>query len=410
MKTILTIVFAFVGILIIAGIVLYIAMPKQAKAPDIQSVAELDAYFEKITGKNMPPALNVSVTKNGNTVYSKGFGTIDSGATRPTMVDTIYPWWSVTKLFTAVAVLQLVEEGRLDLDDPLEAYLPYFNVVDETGEPVTITIRQILNHSSGLRDLMPDGCVWIHPADEPPMNQTQFVRERLTGEYKELKFTPDSDVDYSNAGYVLLGAVIEKITGQIYESYIRENILDPLEMNETVFVRSKAQEERTAGASLAVLNIYSALMWKYGDDDFFKDFVDARVNGRLWLKPLYTDYTPSTGLSGTSKDLAAFGQFLMTGVAPNGARILSASTISEMQIQISADEMVKRYKKVQHYGYGLKVWSIDGHQVYGHGGGGAGYGALLAFIPEDNLVITVNANDASINRDEMLRVLTSLSW
>jgi CubicO group peptidase (beta-lactamase class C family) len=410
MKTFLTIVFAFIGILIVAGVVLYIAMPKQAKAPDIQSVAELDAYFEKITGQNMPPALNVSVTKNGETVYSKGFGTIDSGATRPTVVDTIYPWWSVTKLFTAVAVLHLVEEGELDLDDSLAAYLPYYSVVDNSGEPVAITIRQIMNHSSGLRDLMPDGLNWIHLADQPPMNQTLFVQERLTGPYLELKFTPDTDVYYSNVGYVLLGAVIEKITGQSYESYIREIILDPLGMNETEFIRSKAQEQRTAGGSLPVLNIYSALMWKFGDDDFFDNYVDARVDGRLWLKPLYTDYTPSTGLSGTSKDLATFGQFLMTGVAANGARILQASTISEMQVQVPADEMVKQYKKVKHYGYGLKAWSIDGRRVHGHAGGGAGYGALLAFLPDDQLVVTVNANDASMNRDEMLRVLTSLSW
>ena len=304
MKTFLTIVCAFFGILIVAGVVLYIAMPKQAKAPDIQSVAELDAYFEKITGQNMPPALNVSVTKNGETVYSKGFGTIDSEATRPTKVDTIYPWWSVTKLFTAVAVLHLVEEGRLDLDDPLEAYLPYFNVVNETGEPVAITIRQIMNHSSDLRDLMPDGLVWIHPADQPPMNQTQFVRERLTGPYHELKFTPDTDVYYSNTGYVLLGAVIEKITGESYESYIREIILDPLEMNETVFIRSKAQEERTAGASLPVLNIYSALLWKFGDDDVFEPLPVFTAVGLVLIEQMVGGYRQ------VSLDLACAGELL----------------------------------------------------------------------------------------------------
>ena len=73
-------------------------------------------------------------------------------------------------------------------------------------------------------------------------------------------------------------------------------------------------------------------------------------------------------------------------------------------MNIKSRELLKYYIVV------LKAWSIDGRQVYGHGGGGAGYGALLAFLPEDQLVLTVNANDASINRNEMLRVLTSLSW
>ena len=242
------------------------------------------------------------------------------------------------------------------------------------------------------------------------INQTEFVREKFVGHLRQLNFEPGTDTVYTNVGFILLGVVVETVTGRSYESYVRDNILVPLGMTDTVFVRSPEQQERTAVGSMPVLNMYSALMWIFGDDHFFEDYVQEKSDGRFWMKPLYTDYTPSTGLSGPAEDLAAFGQFLMSGTAPNGVGILEPSTIEAMQIMVPLEELPARYRKVHNFSFGLKAWKIDERRVYGHSGGGPGFGAIMAFLPEEQIVVAVNAADTSIDRDELLRVLTSVNW
>ena len=175
-------VILFVGIGLMG---LYWVAPKPLAPPDIiQSVSDIDTYFEKATAHQTPPALTVTILKKGHPVYVKAFGYADGPQNTPAQVETIYPWWSVTKVFTATAIMQLYEQGMLDLDDQVQQFLPYFDVTSKDGTLKTITIRQLLTHQSGLRDFMPEGLTWVRLAGQPKPNQTQFFKEKFTGKFR----------------------------------------------------------------------------------------------------------------------------------------------------------------------------------------------------------------------------------
>lgn len=399
------------GLFILVGIIIYLLMPRQPKSPnEFETVKDIDAYLELITANQTPPGLNVTVVKDGKTVYEKAFGYADVPLGRKTEVNTIYPWWSASKLFTAVAILQLDERGRLELEDPLWKYLPYFEVTDESGRDQTITIRQLLNHSSGLRDIMPDGVTWIRHPDEEPVNQTRFLKEKLTEKFRIVQFEPGTDEKYTNTAYIILGVIIEAITGQSYEDYVMENILVPLSMNDTSFVRSPEHQTRTATGSWPRIDIFTVLFEMYAEDNFFDTYIRETKDMRMWMNPVYTIYTPSTGLSGTSGDLAAFGQLLMTGTGLMGERILEPSTLKAIQTVLPLEALSPIYKKDQQFSLGLKMWKVGENRIYGHGGGGPGFGSILAFIPERNLVISIIANDTNTKRDPIINAIASISW
>ncbi len=247
------VVLAFV-LTIVALIVLW---PKPPKPPEhITSVAELETYLNQLTEFGAPPGLSLVVVKDGKIVYSKGFGLADGPNKIVASPDTVYHWWSMTKIPTAIAILQLQEQGLLQLDDPVVNYLPFFSVQYPSANSQVVTIRHLLNHSSGLPDPMPAMLGMVHHADEPPVNRTALV-ETLLPDYAKLTFEPGTQAVYTNLGYMVLGAVIEKVSGQTYEDYVREHILQPLSMEHTDFVYTEAMRPYEAVGSHPVIRIHA---------------------------------------------------------------------------------------------------------------------------------------------------------
>jgi CubicO group peptidase (beta-lactamase class C family) len=399
------------AVVVVTGLVLfglYLAAPKPKAPPSpISSVGDVERYLKTLTDNQTPPGLVVTILKEGNPVYEKAFGYADRPQRKPVRIDTIFPWWSVTKAFTATAIIQLCERGKINLEDPLEKYIPDFEVTDKAGNRKTITISQVLTHRSGLRDFMPEGLTWVRLAGLAKPNQTAFFKEKITGKYRILKSEPGTKASYSNIGYMALGVVVEAVTGQEYEDFISENILTPLNMIDTAFIRSEEQQRKTATGSNPVINLFTGLMWVFGPRGFFDTFVRETVSGRLWFRPLYTDYTPSTGLSGPSREMARFGQLFLQGGVFDDRRVLKQASVDEMLKLRSLDELPESYGKAE-YGLGWQVWKVNDKIVYGHGGGGPGFGALLAIIPESDLVIAINANDTNIDRDRLLNLFMSM--
>lgn len=401
------------GIIILFGLIisgLYLAAPKPKAPPKIiNTQGDIDNYLKKLTDNQTPPAISITILKNGKSVYSKAFGYADFPQKETAQLDTIYPWWSVTKIFTAAAIMQLYEKKKLDLDDPLDKYITEFKVKNKNGIGKTITIRQLLTHRSGLKDLMPEGLTWIRLADKPKPNQTDFFKEKIKGKYQILKFEPDTKTGYTSIGYLALGVVIETITGIEYEEYVFENILKPLNMKTTSFIRNKELQSKTATGSNPVMNLFTGLLWLYGEKGSSKTYARETLNGRIWFQPLYTNYTPSTGLSGTSEEMARIGLLFLQGGIFNNQRILTENSINKMLISYNPDELGNSYND-ELYGLGWKTWKINNQIVYGHGGGGPGFGALLVIIPECELVIAINANDTNINREALVKMLASFKW
>lgn len=150
--------------------------------------------------------------------------------------DTIYHWASVTKTFTAIAIMQLRDRGLLSLDDPVVRYVPEFRRVHDPFGPVdAITIRMIMSHSAGLRA---STWPWGGDRDWHPFEPTQWEQLVAMLPYTEVRFAPGSRYSYSNPGILFLGRIIEELTGDDYEVYVTKNILMPLGMHRTFFDRA----------------------------------------------------------------------------------------------------------------------------------------------------------------------------
>ena len=414
MKKTLKVIAITTGILLVllitTGIGLYLASPKPFSPPKkISHIREIDNYFQKLTENRTPPSLSITVLKNSRFVYQKAFGFADGPKKIKATIDTIYPWWSVTKLFTATAIMQLVEMGKIDLDDPVQKFLPYFTARDKKGNMKTITVRQLLNHSSGLRDFIPDGLTWVRLAGEPQPDQTEFFKEKILKKFTITDFEPGSKTGYTNTGYHVLGVIIESVAGMEYNDYVTENILVPLNMQNSAFVRSETLQEKTATGTNPVLNIFTFLLKIFADKGFFDTYVRETEKGVMWFQPIYTNFTPSTGLSGTGAELARFGNvFLQDGIFENNP-FLSAESVQKMLKPFTLSQLGKTYNS-KSIGLGWKAWKINNRVVYSHGGGGPGFGALLVIVPGTDLVAVILANDTNIDRNVLARLLVGFDW
>jgi CubicO group peptidase (beta-lactamase class C family) len=299
------------------------SIPQPPKS--IANIQEFEDYIEKLVKDGTPPGMSITVVKKDSIIYSKGFGWADEPRKIHASSKTVYHWWSCTKIATAIAVFQLGEKGKLHLDDPVDMYLPFFKVRYPSGTSRHITILNLLNHSSGL----PDPSVftfmnWIHHDGESAVNQTDFLRKVLP-DYSILEFEPGENTKYSNIGYMVLGAVIEKVTGITYEDYIRTNILQPLGMNRTDFVYTNNMGADEASGAHPLFNIMTPLL-----PFFAGSYIRELDWNHIWMERVYTDQTPSTGLIGSTEDAARLVALYLCGGQLNGQRILSHESIRTM--------------------------------------------------------------------------------
>jgi CubicO group peptidase (beta-lactamase class C family) len=177
----------FLVVLLILGAGLYVLAPHVPATPkQVKDLNELEAYLNQLVSSGNPPGLSVIVVKNEQIVYNNAFGYADRPRNIKATPDTVYHWWSMTKIPTAMAITQLCEQGKLDLDDPVKKYLPWFEVIYPSGESSVITIRNLLQHTSGLPDTIPAMIGWVH-YDDTARNQTDIVRKHFP-EFNTLKF------------------------------------------------------------------------------------------------------------------------------------------------------------------------------------------------------------------------------
>ncbi len=168
---------------------------------------------------------SVLVAENGKVIYKKGLGLAQMEWNIPNALDTKFRLGSITKQFTATLILQLVEQGKVKLDGKVSDYLPAYR--KDIGEKVTI--HQLLNHTSGIPSYtsLPG---FFNDVSRNPFTVEDFVKKYASN---NLEFEPGSKFSYNNSGYFLLGAIVEKVTGQTYEKALKERILDPVGMKNT---------------------------------------------------------------------------------------------------------------------------------------------------------------------------------
>ena len=379
--------------------------PKTPQPPNtVASIADLESYMEKLADFGKPPGMSFVVIKNSHIIYSKAFGWADRPRKLAATPETVYHWWSCTKIATAIAILQLQEQGRLGLDDPVVQHLPFFKVQYPSSASKTITIQNLLNHSSGLPDPGFHIMSWIHHDGDPAVNQTAFLRQVLP-EYSKLVFEPGDHTEYSNVGYMVLGAVIEEVTGQTYEAYIKEHILDPLGMEHTDFLYTREMEPNEAAGAHSIFDTWTPLIpfiaWTY---------VREISGDHVWFKRVYTDQTPPTGLIGSATDAALLAAAYLSGGELNGRRILSQESITLMNREgyMKAKEDDPHIFRRQ--GLGWQIYNDRNQLMIRHEGGGLGFNTIIQLYPEEHLGFVIFTNEVKCDSWRILNLAATLNW
>jgi CubicO group peptidase (beta-lactamase class C family) len=385
-----------------AGVLYSLAAHPPAPPLAVATVDELDAYLTKLTASGDPPGLSVIVVKGDKVIYSRAFGLADGPAQIAATPDTVYHWWSMTKIVTAIAVLQLSERGRLNLDAPVAGYLPWFDVQYGAGASNAVAVRHLLNHSSGLPDPMPAMIGWMHYADKL-VDQTDLLRHQLP-QFSKLQSNPGTKAAYTNLGYMVLGAIVERVSGQSYAAYVTDNILHPLGMQHTGFLYPDERLTQEARGSQQLVHLYTPLLPFLLDT---KALIHQRSGSILWLNRVYTDALPPSGLIGPAPDVARLLQAFLHGGELDGARILSPQSVAMMTA--APADLAETYSVPEvsgsAHGLGWLFVADRGRVRLQHDGGGPGFATTMRLYPEEDLGIVMMANGTDLERDALAALI-----
>jgi CubicO group peptidase (beta-lactamase class C family) len=381
---------------LVSGVLLYRATPHPPRTPRrVRDLAALEEFLNRLVASGNPPGLSVAVVKDGVLAYERAFGMADGPRGIAATPDTVYHWWSMTKIPTAMAVLQLWERGQVRLDAAVRYYLPWFDVEPVSPSSPAITVRHLLNHSSGLPDTMPAMIGWVH-SDDAGRGQTELVKQHLP-RYRRLRFEPGSAALYSNLNSMVLGAVIEAVSGQSYEHYVVERVLRPLGMQQTDFVYTPTLAAQEAAGSLPVVHFYTPLLPALLD---MRALVRERQGRLFWLRRVYLDATPSSGLIGSARDVARLMLAYLAGGELDGARVLAPDTVRMMTYE----------GHVGQRGLGWAVHREHQRLHVQHPGGGPGFATMLRLYPEERLGLVVLGNGTDLDYEGLADVLGSMDW
>ena len=382
----------------LALLLLACAPRKPALPDDVTNVAQLEQYIDSVMQTGDPPGISVVVVNDAGPVYQRGFGWADGPRQRVARPETVYQWWSITKILTAVAVMQLAEAGKVELDAPVKQYLDFFEPKN-SEDYESPTVRHLLSHGACLDDVGAEIIGWIHfNAAEGPQ-QLGFAEEKLR-KHGKLICDPGSEGRYTNLGYIVLAALIEKVSGQRYETYIRERIFEPLRMRDTDFVYRVSMARHEAAGSHPK-NLMSFLVFAFYVDE--KLAIRELIDGRYWFRHVYSDQKGSTGAIGSALDLGRFATALLRGGELDGVRILSAESVEAMSravVRITKGAP----RKGMSFGLGWFRGEENGNVVLAQGGGGMAFRAMLQLYPEQRLGVVVLSNSTYLDGEGGARI------
>ena len=285
---------------------------------------------------------SVLVAKDGKILLSKGYRSADLEWNIPDSPNTKFRLGSITKQFTAAAILLLEERGKLKIEDPVKKHMP-----DAPTAWDKVTIFHLLTHTSGIPS-------FTSFPDYSSTEATPTTPEKLVARFRDkpLEFQPGEDWKYDNSGYALLGYLIEKISGQSYKDFLQENIFKPLGMTDSGYDSNSA------------IMLHRAQGYSPGQDG-----------------PQHAGYIDMTipfaagALYSTTEDLLRWEQALF------GGKVLSDASLKKMTTPFKHD-----------YAFGLGVRTVNGHKVIEHGGGIEGFNTQMSYFPDDKLAVIVLGN------------------
>ena len=345
--------------------------------------------FDKMAASGLP-GLSLALVAQDQVIYARGFGQRDLEGL-PATPETLYGIGSVTKSFTALAVIRLAEAGRLSLQDPVDKHLPF--PFKPQGE--TVRLHHLLSHTSGLPALAYGEAVIRHAnrigGRYLPIAGPEDILTFMDGAESWEEAAPGERWFYFNEGYALLGLIIERLSGKPYADYIRDEILTPLGMARSCFARQELANDRDVAIPYVLFEDKPPQIGEY----------------------LFRAIRSEGGLFSSVLELARYLQLYFEGgkgiVSPEGLDQMMAprvTTPTQSVPSLWGEETPGEHNV--HYGYGLSTQEFYGQRLVGHGGSVLVSTAHLAFIPERKLGVAILANGSGYPLNQLAQVALAL--
>lgn len=325
---------------------------------------KVQGAITQVIDKTHVPSASVGIVQNGRIVYVAAFGHARLSPALPAAPDMRYAIGSISKQFTAAAVLLLAEEGKLTLDDPVAKYFPELTRSNE------VTIRNLLSHTSGYQDYAPQD--YTIPAWTKPTTAQAIIHEWAT---KPLDFDPGTQYQYSNTNFNIAGLIVEKASGEPFWQFLSRRVLVPLALTRTIDLDTQHDQLEPTGYFRNALGplrpaLREAPGWYFAD-------------GEMAMPP---------------------GDLLTWDISLMNQSLLKPSSYAAMET-----EMVLKNGRGAGYGLGVSVGMRDGHRVVAHGGEVGGFVASNTVFPDDKIAIVVLTNqEASAAAGTIGRALSAL--
>jgi CubicO group peptidase (beta-lactamase class C family) len=332
---------------------LLVGSPAEAQESRAVLLGRIDSVVTAELNRTKAPGAAVAVVDHGQVVLAKGYGLADVERGSPVSIESVFRIGSITKQFTALAIMQLVEQGKIGLEDEITRFLP-----DYPTQGHKVTIRHLLTHTSGIKSYTGLGPkFWVEAS------RMDLSNDQMLALFKDqpFDFNPGEKYSYNNSAFFLLGVIVEKVSGVPYGRYIKEKIFDPLGLQSTAYCDDRAIVPHRAlgydGSGAQLLNAAPISMSTPG---------------------------AAGAICSTVLDLAAW----QAGF--NQAKLISPA--SRDQIRTSA---VLTNGQKTNYGFGLGVGEFQGKRAFNHSGGVNGFASWLAYYPDPDLTVVVLTNSGN---------------
>lgn len=326
-----------------------------ASAEYARVAAELDRFIQHEMADKQLPAISIALVDGQRVVWARGFGMANVTDSTPATAETIYRVGSVSKLFTDIGVMQLVDRGAVDIDGPISRYVPEVQPRNPFATP--ITLRQLMSHRAGLVREPPVGSFF--DSTSPPLATTVRSLSRTT-----LLYPPGTHTKYSNGGVAVVGYALERTQKDQFARYLARSVLAPLGMTRSSFEPPAASADKASRPAVGY-------MWT--------------IDGRRFVAPTFQlGIQPAGSLYTTVNDLARFISALFKVERGTTGGVLSRAGLQRMwQPQFSTPE------SPSDFGLGFQLSKLDGHTSVGHGGAIYGFSTQLQALPDDSLGVAV---------------------
>jgi D-alanyl-D-alanine carboxypeptidase len=314
-------------------------------ASPIAHADQVDKYLKSQMQQHRIPGLTLKIIRDGKTIKTAAYGLANVELNVPAKLDTVFEIGSITKQFTAAAILMLAQEGKLSVDDKISKYLK-----DTPEAWANVTIRHLLTHTSGIKSYtgLNGFQIWRH------LTQEQFIK--AIGK-EPMEFQPGDSWKYCNTGFNLLGYIIENVSGKNYWDFMGERVFQPLGMTATT-------------------------------RRFFSLIIPNRASGyeqtnKVWMNrdTDLTEVFSAGAIASTVGDLAKWSAAL------DGDHLLNAASKEQMWTPVKLND-----GKTRKYGFGWNVDAVEGNKNIGHGGSTSGFSASIQRFPDDHLAVIILTN------------------